>query len=169
MALSTFVFQNHATDRPAPALIPHTGPTPLHAFRFFILTHSGSHTLTLARTHTHTHTRARANTRTRKLFYTDTGTQRFIFKIHSHAHTPTDTRFILFYLVLCSSSKLYSFLLSLFNKLSFKLYSTVSTIISFPTPPLLPNPGWLKRLATREKVGMIHHTQTNLTCQSFFL
>ena len=30
-------------------------------------------------------------------------------------------------------------------------------LISSPTPPLLPNPGWLKRLVTKGQVGMLQN------------
>ena len=104
-----------------------------------------SHTLTRTHIHTHTYTHAHIHTRTRKLCYTVTATtQRFIF-ISTHTHIYTHTHTHIYTHTFRSKSTfyifVYYFLIVFINKLSFKLYSSVSTIISFPTLPLLPNPG----------------------------
>ena len=53
---------------------------------------------------------------------------------HTHTHTHT--------LLFKSNYIIYVFsFVILFNKLSFNFYSTVCTIISFPTPTHLANPG----------------------------
>ena len=67
---------------------------------------------------------------------------------HTHTHTlPFESNCIMLFLCI--------FLLSFIINYLLNCIRPYSTFISSPTPPLLPNPGWLKRLATRGKVGML--------------
>ena len=114
--------------------------------------HSGDHTFTLSRTYTHT--------RKIKLYYTDTGTQQSMF-IYTHTHTYTHTP--RHHIFICNPVfsfyffryYVFSFYLSLIINYMFNYTRPFQQLFSFPTPPLLPNYGWLKRLATRGKVGML--------------
>ena len=95
-------------------------------------------------THTHTHTHT-----FHSFTHTDTGTLN-LYYLHSREHTILSVPF--------------NIIIFLNEYFVIFIYKSIQTrFISLPTPPLLPNPGWLKRLAARGKVGMLQ------TSQQFFV